>query len=71
MWQAWKEAGRLIGDFIARAVLTLFYFSIFVPFGLVIRFFQDPLHLATWAEKSYWVKRELREPSLDDARRGF
>jgi len=43
-WAAWKRFGRKVGDFQARALLTIFYFVILAPFGLGIRA-ADPLGL--------------------------
>lgn len=70
LWQVWKKVGQAIGDFIARIVLTLFYFTIFVPFGLGSRLFSDPLHLKP-TPKTAWQERTTQSPNLDDARRLF
>jgi len=35
-WRAWKRIGQLIADQIARAILTVFYLTVFVPYGTVI-----------------------------------
>ena len=43
-WQAWKRFGKRVGDFQARVLLTLFYFTILPAFGLAIRA-ADPLGL--------------------------
>ena len=43
-WEAWKRFGRKVGDFQARALLTVFYFVILAPFGLGMRA-ADPLGL--------------------------
>ena len=71
LWKIWKQFGQLVGDFVARIFLTLFYFTILVPFGLVVRFFQDPLHLASDGQTSFWLKRAPRETSLSEAHREF
>ena len=47
IWEGWKRFGQWIGDMLARVVLTVFYFTIFVPFGLGVRFFSDPLAIKT------------------------
>lgn len=67
IWETWKRVGQVIGDFIARIVLTLFYFTVFLPFGLGARLFSDRLALkervATWSE------RTTGDLTFDDARR--
>ncbi|RMG96095.1 MAG: hypothetical protein D6706_10790 [Chloroflexi bacterium] len=67
-WEAWKRFGQLIGDFVARIVLTIFYFTLFVPFGLGTRLFSDPLDLKPRSE-SHWQERTTKDNTLDDARR--
>jgi hypothetical protein len=69
VWRQWKKIGQAIGDFIARLVLSLFYFTIFVPFGLGVRFFGDPLNMKKAGSASWWLERKTRDLSLDDARR--
>ena len=36
-WHAWKRFGQFMGDLIGRLVLTVFYFTLFMPFGLGVR----------------------------------
>lgn len=64
-WHFWKQIGQKIGDFIARVVLTIFYFTILVPFGLGVRLFSDPL--AIKQRQSVWVDRLTKERTLQDA----
>jgi hypothetical protein len=44
-WAAYKRIARKIGDFQARVLLTIIYAVLVLPFGLVIRFFADSLHI--------------------------
>lgn len=69
IWQAWKRFGQFLGDVLARIVLTLFYFSLFLPFGIGVTVFSDPLHTRT--KTAAWLSRKDAPPTLDDARRGF
>ena len=71
LWKLWKQFGQFIGDFIARIFLTVFYFTVFVPFGLIVRFGQDPLQLKATDKASFWLKRESHETNLSEARRSF
>lgn len=69
IWQAWKRVGQAINDVVARAVLTLFYFTIFVPFGLGVRLLSDPLDMKRSSHPSGWLKRETHDRVLEDALR--
>jgi hypothetical protein len=66
-WAAWKKFGLLLGDIVARVVLTLFYFTIYVPFGLGFRLFADRLDMNDRPPK--WLERHTGDLTLKDARR--
>jgi hypothetical protein len=68
LWQAWKRFGQIVGDLIGRIVLTLFYFTIFMPFGLGVRLFGDRLD-SKGRHRPHWLSRQTRDLTLDDARR--
>jgi hypothetical protein len=57
------------GDFQARWILTVFYFSIGLPFGLLTGLFMDPLGVKKMQTASNWTKRPTEEHSLSAARR--
>jgi len=42
-WQGWKRIAKKIGEFQARVLLAVFYFTIFCPFALAVRWGSDPL----------------------------
>lgn len=67
VWQTWKRIGQFIGDQIARVVLTVFYFTLFMPFALGVRFFGDPLAMRPSRPK--WLDRTTHDLTLEDARR--
>jgi len=71
LWQAWKRLGQFLGDILARVVLTLFYFTIFVPFGLGVTLRSDPLRIRNISGRPMWLPRQTGDRSLDDARRQF
>jgi hypothetical protein len=70
LWQAWKRFGQIIGNFVGRVILSLFYFTVFVPFGVGATFFGDVLKLKE-NQTPYWLSRETPEVKLEDARRQF
>lgn len=70
LWQIWMKIARVIGDFIGRLVLTVFYFTIFLPFGLGVRLFGDPLDLRH-NKTAGWIERITPEAKIDEAHRLF
>jgi len=69
IWRAWKRMGQAINDFVARVVLTVFYFTIFAPFALGARLFSDPLDIKQPTHARGWLERETHDRVLEDARR--
>jgi hypothetical protein len=70
VWEAWKRIGRFIGDQVGRVVLTLFYFTLFVPFALGVRFFADPMLIGPDV-RAKWLERTTQDLTLEDSRRLF
>jgi len=54
-WNIWKRIAHKIGNFQARVILTVLYAIAVLPFGLIARFFSDPLHIKNrptkWTEQ--------------------
>ncbi len=59
---AWMSVAFVLGFVMAHVILTLFYFLIITPVGLIARLFgQDFLRLKLdRAAKSYWLPREKK-----------
>ena len=68
LWLGWKKVARIIGDMIGRLFLSIFYFTLLVPFGLGVRLWSDPLAIKPEHGAS-WVERTTDVPTMDDARR--
>ena len=68
VWQTWKRFGQFMGDLIGRLVLTVFYFTLFMPFGLGVRFFGDPLAMRPRGP-SKWLEGTTKDLTVDDTRR--
>ena len=68
-WKKWRAFGKVMADFVARIFMTVFYFTIAVPFGIGVRLFKDPLRLKS--KQAGWLPREEREESVAAARRLF
>lgn len=71
IWEGWKRFGQFIGDVVGRLVLTLFYFTIFVPFGLGMRLFADPLHMKPDQSGKFWLDRRTKDRTVDDGLKQF
>ncbi len=69
-WTAWKAFGQFIGNWLARIVLTIFYFTIFVPFALGVKLFSDPLAIKS-LPTSLWRPRSTGDQSLTDVLRQY
>jgi hypothetical protein len=69
-WTHWKTFGHFLGDWLGRIVLTIFYFTIFVPFGLGVRLFSDPLHIKT-DPSEFWRPRTTGDQKLEELLRQF
>ncbi|TFH36256.1 MAG: hypothetical protein E4G99_05395 [Anaerolineales bacterium] len=67
-WQGWKRVGGFIGDVLGRLVLTLLYFTLVLPFGLLMRFFRDPLALRRNGPPA-WQSRKPDDATMEAARR--
>lgn len=69
-WETWKRFGRFIGDFIGRVFLTVFYFTLAMPFGLGVRHRADPLGIRP-GKPAKWLERRTQDLTLKDTRRLF
>ncbi len=66
-WQAWTRLAHKIGNFQARVLLTLLYVVVFLPFGIAIRLFADPLRIKKPPQR--WLDRPEQANDLEWARR--
>jgi len=71
LWIKWKAIATAIGNLQARIFLSLFYFLIVTPFGLVVRFLSDPLYIKRRQEPTFWRPKTLSEPTVEEARKQF
>ncbi len=66
-WKLWKRFGLFMGNIFGRIILTIFYFTLYLPFGLGVRLFGDPLNIKH--AQPVWHSRETTDRELDDARK--
>lgn len=69
-WQGWKAFGHFLGDWLARVALTIFYFTILIPFGLGVRLLADPLAIKNKATP-FWRPRTTGDQKLEQVLRQF
>lgn len=69
-WHAWKRIGQFIGDQVGRVVLTVFYFTLFMPFALGVRLLADPMAIRP-PSRAKWLERRTHDLTLEDSRRLF
>lgn len=71
LWERWKRLARRIGDFQARALMTVFYFLILGPIALATCWRSDPLALKATTPRG-WIDIERKEGALmEQSRRQF
>ncbi len=63
LWSSWTHLTRRFGDFQARWILALFYFTVMLPFGLIARVLLDPLNVRRAPIMTAW---NARPPGEDD-----
>ena len=71
LWSRWKRFAQKVGDFQARLILTVIYFLILGPFGLVVSLLRDPLRVKHAPQTSIWFLREPEPAGIDGAKRQF
>ena len=69
LWSEWLRLARHIGNFNARALITLVYFVLLAPFGLIYHAFADTLQVKEQPTGSAWQNRGASDTDLEKARR--
>jgi hypothetical protein len=70
LWEGWKRVAHVIGVFNTRVIMTILYFIVVLPMGLVFRLVSDPLQLAEPKETN-WVPLPPQDHRLDTVRQQF
>ena len=55
----------VFGTFMSRVILSVFYFTLLLPYGVAVRLFSDPLHMKTMPEKTGWNPYPEIKETLD------
>lgn len=67
-WQLWRRFGHALGDAVARVLMTVFYFTVIVPFALIAKIYRDPLGEERPTD-TLWLTHAEPVTDLDAARR--
>ncbi len=70
-WRGWMRFGHFMGDIVGRVAMTLFYFTILLPFGVIVTLFSDPLDRKHQDKQPAWQARTTGDRTLEEARRQF
>jgi hypothetical protein len=73
LWEKWLKIAHIIGNFQAQVILTLFYFTFVLPFGVLLQIFSDPLRInfsKSRSKTNFQVWRHKKD-TLEIARRQF
>lgn len=65
-WERFSNNSAIVADLNGRFIATLFYFTIFVPFGLLSTAVMDPLRRKRADNK--WLEREPVSSDISSAR---
>ena len=63
----WMAMAEVLAFVNTRIILTIFFYLIFTPIGLVLRMFKDPLNRKLHdGNMSYWIRRQPKpaDPAL-------
>lgn len=69
-WHGWKAFGQFLADWVARVALTIFYFTILIPFGLGVSLFADPLNIKK-KDSPLWQARTTGDRNLKEVLRQY
>ena len=70
--RGWMRFAFALGYVNSRIILTIIYFLVFVPYGLVSRLFgRDPLQLRGKDSESYWHRRTVTRQTKEQFERLF
>jgi hypothetical protein len=72
-FRVWMKFAEMLGWVMTRVILTVFFYALLTPYGLVSRLFRnDPLDL-NWKRRkpSYWVEKPAAAPESESYERQY
>lgn len=70
LYSRWKTIAHHLGIFQSKVILTLFYFILLLPFGIIFSLFKDELGVKT-AQKSTWTRKKNQSMSIAELKEQF
>ncbi|MBI3380297.1 hypothetical protein HY029_06105 [Candidatus Gottesmanbacteria bacterium] len=70
IWQKWKKIAHRIAVFQAQVILSIFYFTILLPFGIIFTFTKDKLGFKT-LPVSTWSLKNTHNDTLEELKEQF
>jgi hypothetical protein len=70
IWESWKKIAHKIGTFQSRVILTIFYFVILFPAGIVYSTFKDVLGIKK-VRSSEWINKQSKNQTLEELRKQY
>lgn len=74
LWLKWLSIAKIIGNFNAQVILTIFYLTVIAPLGIIYRLFADPLEIKSkliFKQKTSFRNWEHPKDNLENARRQY
>jgi hypothetical protein len=70
--RGWMKFALVLGHYNTRIILTVLFYLVMTPVGLVMRLFRDPLDRSLKEQRdTQWVKRESQPVELTRYERQF
>ena len=70
IWSKWKIIAHRIGVFQSRVILTIFYFILLLPVGIIFSLFKDGLNIKS-EKKSTWLLKRKQSQTLEEMEEQF
>ena len=70
LWRGWMRFAEFFGNFMSRFIMTVMYFTLFLPVGVIFRLFGDPLNIRR-PSGSNWQPGAPRPGTLTEACQQF
>ena len=70
IWKRWVKIAHVIGVFQSKLILTIFYFLILSPAGIIFTLFKDGLGLKK-SPKSKWVLKDKQAQTIEELKEQY
>ncbi len=73
IWNKWLKVARIIGNFQAQVLFSLFYLTLLAIVGIALRIFSDPLDIkkSSKSRKTNFKKWEHPHEDINQARKQY